>query len=107
MLNELIIKNKEFVHIFNNLLYLRAWNMNKTKGIQGTPWHKEFLQKDESDPKRHKSKCYYYEKQYGDKKSYCRLLGTRCGTSSFCENYKEIVKQLCVRFITKKHHLLL
>ena len=67
--------------------------MEKNKGLQGIPWHEEFLRKDESDPKRYKYKCYYYEKKYGDKKSYCRLLGARCGTSSFCDNYREIVKQ--------------
>ena len=67
-------------------------NKDKHKGIQGTPWHKEYLKKDEFDPKRHKARCYYYERKYKDKESYCRLLGTRCGSSSFCENYKEVDK---------------
>lgn len=50
--------------------------------LQGTPWHKEYIKKQENDPKRHKKWCIHYRED-----NYCGL-GGKCSGSSHCLNYK-------------------
>jgi len=56
-----------------------------------TPWHVGFALKDEDDPRRHKSRCTYYNnttQKCGTKKSPYFML--KCGGSAHCKFYSEI-----------------
>ena len=58
------------------------------KQTPDTPWHISFVKKDESDPRRHKARCFYY--QQGEchcvKSAY---YTSRCPGSSHCNKYTE------------------
>lgn len=60
----------------------------ETKKVPDTPWHIGFIKKDESDPRRHKARCFYY--QNGEchcvRSSYYTL---KCPGSSHCSRYRE------------------
>ncbi|MBR6821704.1 MAG: hypothetical protein IKM87_00885 [Clostridia bacterium] len=59
--------------------------MVDSKKITGTPWHPEYLKRDEEDKRRHRSRCRYYDK----KGSYCNKGLVKCLGSSHCEFYEE------------------
>ncbi len=55
--------------------------------LPDTPWHIGYTKKDDNDPRRHKSRCVYY--QYGN--CTCKELrgyyGKRCPGSAHCKYY--------------------
>lgn len=56
--------------------------------MQGTSWHVGYVSKEDSDPRRHKSRCAFYF----DGVCYCgkyRLYSKKCEGSSHCEHYSE------------------
>lgn len=61
--------------------------------LQGTPWHIEYLKKDEDDKeekRRHKNRCKFY-KHYNN----CKLINIhdRCFGSNNCRDYEEKTKE--------------
>lgn len=58
--------------------------------LPDTPWHVGYALKDESDSRRHRSRCIYYD----NKTKYCTTaqspyIGQRCGGSAHCNAYAE------------------
>lgn len=53
--------------------------------LSGTPWHTEFLKMDESDSRRHKSRCKYYIKE----NNICNYFHQKCYGSAHCKYYRE------------------
>lgn len=51
--------------------------------MAGTVWHKEVLRKEDSDPRRHRSRCKKFVKPCN-----CTLL-TNCMGSAHCPHYRE------------------
>lgn len=58
------------------------------KQMPDTPWHIGFVKKDESDPRRHKARCFYYQRGecHCTKSAY---YTSRCPGSSHCSKYIE------------------
>ena len=56
--------------------------------VPDTPWHKEFVFKEDDDPRRHKSRCAYIE---GDNCGHpkCRAYMFECAGSAHCKYYRE------------------
>lgn len=64
--------------------------MNNNRKLPDTPWHVGYAKKEIDDPKRHKSRCIFYDK--GHKK--CRNLRVGsyqmlCPGSAHCKGYAE------------------
>lgn len=53
----------------------------------GTPWHIERYERQEDDPRRHRSRCKHFER---NKKS-CYKRNGKCIGSAHCLEYEEIV----------------
>lgn len=63
----------------------------KNQSISGTPWHIDSLRMSESDSKRHRAHCEFYNR----KTKKCTMpkspyFNNHCGGSSRCSFYKEI-----------------
>lgn len=61
--------------------------MSKVSGLQGVPWHKEYLKQNEGESKsrrRDKRRCRFYD----NKTKSCRLLNRFCYSSTNCKSYK-------------------
>lgn len=61
----------------------------KNRGqVPDTPWHKEFVFKDEDDPRRHKARCAYNtDNKCGYPK--CGAYMFECAGSAHCDYYRE------------------
>ena len=68
----------------------------KTRGqVPDTPWHKEFVFKDEDDPRRHKARCVYkIENRCNCPK--CQSYMFECAGSAHCKYYREPSENLQV-----------
>ena len=53
--------------------------------MTGTPWHIEHLSREEGDPRRHRSRCFYHRK----KDNYCSCYRRKCCGSAHCMKYRE------------------
>lgn len=53
--------------------------------MSGSPWHIEVLKKDETDDRRHRSRCIHYKKS----NQFCNHYIGRCGGSAHCQYYEE------------------
>lgn len=53
--------------------------------MSGAPWHIEVLKKDETDDRRHRSRCIHYKKS----NQFCNHYIGRCGGSAHCQYYEE------------------
>jgi len=61
---------------------------NNHHRLPDTPWHIGYTKKDEDDPRRHKSRCYFYDD--GNCKSIkSNRFGVKCTGSSHCMSYAE------------------
>ena len=56
--------------------------------MAGTSWHVGYLHKKESDPRRHQSRCRYYNKKKGEKAICAKNFGN-CHGSAHCSYYDE------------------
>lgn len=55
--------------------------------LTGTPWHVDRFAREEDDPKRHRSRCFYYDKTRGQ--NYRCAKHGRCIGSAHCQYYDE------------------
>ena len=55
------------------------------KLISGTPWHVEKFTRADGDPRRHRSRCIFYDKA---NKLYAKTVG-KCYGTAHCKYYKE------------------
>lgn len=53
--------------------------------MQGTPWHEEVLGRKEGDPRRHRSRCIYFERDMAQ----CSHYRGKCWGSAHCMHYSE------------------
>ena len=53
--------------------------------LTGTVWHVEKLTRQDSDDKRHRSRCVYYRKS----DAFCHKCNFRCFGSAHCQYYQE------------------
>ena len=51
----------------------------------GSPWHVEKMVRQEGDPRRHRSRCIYYDK----KNSHCPKVVGKCVGAAHCTYYEE------------------
>lgn len=79
--------------------------------LPDTPWHVGYALKKENDPRRHQSRCIYYDK----KTKYCTTaqspyVGIKCGGSAHCNAYAETRTEEVVQkekeFKKSVHHVL-
>lgn len=61
--------------------------MGISNSLTGTPWHVDRFTRDEDDPKRHRSRCIYYDKTH-TVNFRCEKRG-KCIGSAHCEFYYE------------------
>lgn len=59
--------------------------MPRVSQMQDIPWHLETLHRQDNDPRRHRSRCKYYNK----KTSYCSRRSGKCMGSAHCMEYEE------------------
>lgn len=59
--------------------------MGSIKRMTGTSWHVNTLSKKESDSRRHKSRCTFYNKENG---FYSKIV-SRCSGLAHCKYYSE------------------
>lgn len=57
--------------------------------MTGTPWHLETLKTKEGEPRRHRRKCRFYDKET----AFCSRISFKCGGAARCSHYEEIVLQ--------------
>lgn len=76
--------------------------MSKVSGMSGTSWHVEALSMKESDKRRHRSNCIYYDKT----DSYCHNHFQRCMGSAHCKQFKDKndVKEKQIEFASEELH---
>ena len=55
------------------------------KRLQGTPWQIGYISMSDADKRRHRSRCYYYDR----KTKRCLWRCGRCAGASHCPAYKE------------------
>ena len=55
--------------------------------LQGTPWHVGYVTKKENDPRRHRSRCYYYQTDGS-----C-FWHKHCIGSAHCSEYKDTIQE--------------
>ena len=58
--------------------------------MTGTPWHVDRFAREEGDPKRHRSRCTYYDNKRSEAYR-CEKLG-RCSGSAHCMYYRELTQ---------------
>lgn len=75
--------------------------------LPDVPWHVGYVKKKDWDPRRHKSRCKYYDpnnKKCITAKSPC--VGQRCGGSAHCDVYEEkkssVEEQMLVDSVSRK-----
>lgn len=51
----------------------------------GSPWHKEKMVREDGDPRRHRGKCKFYNKET----RYCAAISSNCFGAAHCGYYKE------------------
>ena len=74
-----------------NLLCEFNASMNKAgefmaiERMVGSPWHVEKMVRQEGDPRRHRSRCIYYDK----KNSHCPKVVGKCVGAAHCSYYEE------------------
>lgn len=61
--------------------------------LPDTPWHVGYAKKEESDPRRHKSRCVYL-KDGICKCGYDGCYTRKCGGSSHCLHYSESLEEM-------------
>ena len=59
--------------------------MNTVRRMEGTPWHVEYMRREEGDARRDKRRCIKYKKEG----SYCSIYCGKCIGSAHCPYYKE------------------
>lgn len=61
------------------------------KRLPDTPWHLGYTKKEKSDPRRHKARCVFLEKEVC-KCKYDGCYMQKCGGSAHCKHYSEVSK---------------
>lgn len=63
--------------------------MSGINRLEGTPWHVEYWEREEGDPRRHRSRCQYYNREdHSCDKKECPCIG-----SAHCNSYREKSKE--------------